>query len=93
MFTNYKIVDNMLYFMDKITGVWSRDDNQDRFILMQSTGFKDKNGVEIFEGDIIEFPEIYEFYDLKEGLTGVNGLNVASVVKKRKLCYIRQFCR
>lgn len=36
MFTNFIIIDNMFKFMDKVTGVWLRDDEQKRFRLLQN---------------------------------------------------------
>lgn len=35
VWTNFMILDNMFYGMDKFTGVWIRDDEQKRFKLKQ----------------------------------------------------------
>ena len=43
MFTNFIIVDNMFKFMDKVTGVWFRDDEQKRFKVMKATGFESRD--------------------------------------------------
>lgn len=55
--TKFIIVDNMFYFLDKFTGAWIRDDNQERFKLMQNVGYKDDNGQEMYEGDVCVYTD------------------------------------
>lgn len=67
-------IESVRYYINEIDLCWGGICESDCFdlddvIIMQSTGLRDKNGKEIFEGDIVRFfDSLYTvFYDIKEG--------------------------